>query len=191
MIGSLGLSLSAVCTWMLLYLRYIFIRMKDPEIGRVNYLTCILGSVGALGAMGVGAFQLSNAEVIHYICAFLNFIPQTLYILIHTWYIDRRVAKLDPEYKRGVLRCVTSITGVVSFVLMIVFLQLEIAFSTLEIILMAGFMIWILTLYNSFGDVSCEIIMNPGALHKPLLSIHKQHREDGLLIEEDEDHCEA
>merc|ERR1719419_1790020 len=51
MIGSLGLSLSAVCTWMLLYLRYKFIHMKDPGIDQVNYFTYLVGSVGALGAM--------------------------------------------------------------------------------------------------------------------------------------------
>merc|ERR550534_3631399 len=188
MIGSLGLSLSAACTWMLLYLRYIFIHMKDPDIDQVNYRTYLLGSVGALGAMGVGAFQLSNAEDIHFVCAFLNFVPQTIYILIHTWYIDPRVEKLHPEYKRGVLRRVTSIMGVVSFVLMISFQQTEIAFAILEIILMAGFMLWILTLYNSFGDVRCDIIMTQGALNEPLLSMNNQHREDGLLIEEDENH---
>jgi len=191
MIGSLGLSLSAACTWMLLYLRYIFIQMKDPGIGQVNYLTYLSGSVGALGAMGVGSFQISNAEAIHYVCAFINFFPQNIYILIHTWYIDPRIAKLDPQYKRGILRCVTSITGVASLLLMIVFHQIDIAFSILEIILMAGFMLWILTLYNSFGGASFDITMNSVALHERLLSMRKPHREDGLLIQEDEDHSEA
>jgi len=191
MIGSLGLGLSAVCTWMLLYLRYIFIHMKDPEIHQVNYLTYLLGSVGALGAMGVGSFQLSNAETVHLVCAFLNFIPQNIYILIHTWYIDPRVSKLDPQYKRGVLRCVTSITGIASFLLMIVFRQLEIAFSILELILMAGFMLWILTLYDSFGGARFDITMNSVALHERLLSMSKKHREDGSLIEEHEVNSEA
>jgi len=191
MIGSLGLSLSAACTWMLLYLRYKFIQMKDPGIDQANYITYLLGSVGALGAMGVGAFQVSNAEIIHYVCAFLNFIPQNIYVLIHTWYIDPRVAKLDPQYKRGVLRCVTSITGIASLLLMIIFHQSDLAFSLLEIILMAGFMLWILTLYNSFEDASFDITMNSVPLQEQLLSIRKPNREDGLSIEEDEDHSEA
>jgi len=185
MIGSLGLSISAVCQWVLLYLRYRFIDMKDPEIHRVNYYTYLLGFVSALGCMGVGAFQSSNGIVIHLCCAYLNFVGFNIYLLIHTWYIDPRLEKADPQYQRGLLRCIISITGPVCFLLMFI-IHTKLAFSVLEIILIAGFLLWMLTLYGSFGDTKFEIVTkSSGEFEERLLNKIQPFREDGLLIQDD------
>merc|ERR1719397_609670 len=150
MIGSLGLSISTCCQWMFLYLRYRFIELKVPQIKLVNYLTYLLGCASAFGCMCVGAFQFVNAFTIHYISADVTFIGFNIYLLINTWYIDPRIMKADAKYKCGLFRRLISLAGPICFLLMFS-VQTLFAASIFEIILVSGFVVWLLTYVGSFG----------------------------------------
>merc|ERR1719204_860805 len=158
MIGSLGLSISVCCQWMFLWQRFKFIDVKVPDIKRVNYLTYILGSSSALGCMGVGAFQWVNALIIHYICADLTFIGYNIYLLINTWYIDPRIEKADAQYKCGLHRRLISLSGPICFVLMFC-VRSPLCKSIFEMILVTGFLLWLLTYLGSFGETRFEVVI--------------------------------
>jgi len=143
--------------------------------------------------MGIGAFQSSNGIVIHFFFAFLIFIGQSTYILIHTWYIDPRLAKVDPQYKQWVSRRVVSTTGPVCLLLMIIFktMQLDLLSSVSEIFLIVGFLLWILSLYGSFGDAGFDITMKSGALNQRVINDYKSRKEDGLSLQGDKGRSEV
>merc|ERR1719204_1632421 len=185
MIGSLGLSISVCCQWMFLYQRFRFIDFKVPDIKRVNLLTYLLGCISALGCMGVGAFQWVNAEPIHDICADGTFIGFNIYLLINTWYIDPRIKKADAQYKIGLYRRLISLSGPICFVLMFS-VRTIFAASIFEIVLVVGFILWLLTYIGSFGDTRFKIIIaSTGGFEERLLDQRKPTSKEGLLNEGD------
>merc|ERR1712060_556102 len=80
-----------------------------------------------------------------------------IYIILNTWWIDPRIEKVDMRYKRGLLRCIISITSPVWLILLFI-LPSWFDKSIFEIILVLGFMPWFLTLIGSFSGTRFKII---------------------------------
>jgi len=89
------------------------------------------------------------------------FINLSIYIVIHTWYIDRELVKKDPGYKSPLLRHVFGALSIIFVVAMILFFCFPasekypyLVSSIFEVLAAISFELWWLTFYNSFPGIS-------------------------------------
>jgi len=184
-IGSFGLGISAFFVYHAIKFRYLHTKLlwaehieQDSEttpmllrkrvvrrtrFERVNYWTWCLGVLCTVFGFGIGCFQVSSWTYVHYICAIGMFLGFTIYALIHTFYIDRKLSRKIPCYTIPVIRVVSSI---LSPLLMVGFFFFDrtgcisdtkiprgLFSSIFEIVLVGSFAVWVASLKGSTGDI--------------------------------------
>jgi len=190
-VGSFGLGISSFFVYHAVSFRYLHTELlfkqsregssetatllprKDgtghTTVEHVNYGTWCLGVLCAIFGFGIGCFQVTNWAYVHYTCAIGMFFGFTIYSLIHTFYIDRKLRDLVPGYTIPVMREVSSI---LSPLLMIGFwlfdktgyvavgntqIPRELLGSIFEIGLVGSFALWVASLRGSTGDIKFKL----------------------------------
>jgi len=161
MIGAFGIAISSIPLLQFFYLRYTFAKMVIPRFRRcgrtnMNEVLFWIGSLGAMGIIGVGSFQCVQIVWAHYMFAGIAFLSFNLYIIGQTWYIDRLCKKHEPKYRRPVLRQIFAALNTLALIFMVVatFVDLpQLVQSFFEVMGFLTWEAWILTFYISFGPV--------------------------------------
>jgi len=210
-IGSFGLGISAFFVYHAVSFRYLHTKLlfkqsseqnsqtapllprKDGKDGtgrttveQVNYWTWCLGVLCTIFGFGIGCFQVTNWAYVHYTCAIGMFFGFTIYALIHTFYIDRKLRVLVPGYTIPVMREASSILSPLLMIGFFVFdwsgyigntqIPRELLGSVFEIGLVVSFALWVASLRGSTGDIKfngttedCPTFRNK--LHECLLTL--------------------
>jgi len=184
-IGSFGLGISAFFVYHAVMFRYLHTRLlfeqyleQDSQtkpmlsrkgvvgrrrVERVNYWTWCLGVLCTIFGFGIGCFQVTCWTYVHYTCAIGMFAGFTIYALIHTFYIDRKLRTYVPHYTIPVVREVCSILSPLLMVGFFLFdrtgyvagteIPKELLGSVFEIGLVGSFAMWVASLKGSTGDI--------------------------------------
>jgi len=184
-IGSFGLGISSFFVYHAIMFRYLHTKLlfetfleqesqttpmlpRKGIIGRtrferVNYWTWCLGVMCTIFGFGIGCFQVIYWTYVHYTCAIGMFAGFTIYALIHTFYIDRKLRTHVPDYTIPVIREACSILSPLFMVGFFIFdrtgyvgsteIPRELLGSIFEIGLVVSFALWVASLKGSTGDV--------------------------------------